>query len=539
MGKDREKKEVESSNSKVSKIAVAFLALFLIVTLSAPIWDNDFWWHIATGKDILANGRIPETDNFTFASEYSPERHELLESSVTLKGNWLAQVIFYAIFKYTGPYGIIALRIFLFLSIFFLIFRWAKNYQCNNFVILLLLFIAGQTSSHFTGDRPQLFSFLFSVIMVYFLDQFSNIQESKKQYKFFLILPPIMILWANSHRGFVLGSALLTVYFATELFRIILSKKDKSKNYLLRLTVLIILTVLASLINPNTYKAYLFVFKLEGSALQKGMSEYISPIKLGLAIASYWIYVAISISAIAVGVKKANPIHISLTIFLFLISLSAFRYIPFLIFITIPFVSIQLTRIINNNRGISAILSRYGMPCLIILILGVSFFNCKGKLFASIKDPVEKFRFPVRAASFIKNAHPKGNLFNHFNWGGYLIWRLYPEHKVFVDGRTLNLRALTDYTYMLWDIPEAPILLDHYKITIIAMPATSPRTGEFYTILNYLAMSDQWHLVYYDETSVVFLRGIENAQLTEKFSIPKNKAYRHVIMLGEDMQRRR
>ncbi len=39
------------------------------------------------------------------------------------------------------------------------------------------------------------------------------------------------------------------------------------------------------------------------------------------------------------------------------------------------------------------------------------------------------------AAAFIRDDLPAGNMFNSYNWGGYLLWEL-PHVPVFIDGRT-------------------------------------------------------------------------------------------------------
>jgi hypothetical protein len=48
---------------------------------------------------------------------------------------------------------------------------------------------------------------------------------------------------------------------------------------------------------------------------------------------------------------------------------------------------------------------------------------------------IERQHFPAGAVAYLQ-AHPiNGPLFNHYDWGGYLIWKLYPSTRVFIDGR--------------------------------------------------------------------------------------------------------
>jgi hypothetical protein len=60
-------------------------------------------------------------------------------------------------------------------------------------------------------------------------------------------------------------------------------------------------------------------------------------------------------------------------------------------------------------------------------------------LFVTLKNPsleiTDNGRFPANAVNFLKEKKLGGNIFNEFNWGEYLIWHLYPQCKVAIDGR--------------------------------------------------------------------------------------------------------
>jgi hypothetical protein len=52
---------------------------------------------------------------------------------------------------------------------------------------------------------------------------------------------------------------------------------------------------------------------------------------------------------------------------------------------------------------------------------------------AALRQLIDK-RFPEQASSFIESHRIEGPLYNSYNWGGYLIWRL-PLLPVSIDGR--------------------------------------------------------------------------------------------------------
>ena len=94
-------------------------------------------------------------------------------------------------------------------------------------------------------------------------------------------------------------------------------------------------------------------------------------------------------------------------------------------------------------------------------------------------------------------------MFNTYNWGGYLIWSLYPRVPVFVDGRTdlyaLNSQVLDDYTAVHWVRPGWEQILDRYGVGFVI----TERTGLLDTML---AQADGWQATYHDEISAIYVR---------------------------------
>jgi hypothetical protein len=113
---------------------------------------------------------------------------------------------------------------------------------------------------------------------------------------------------------------------------------------------------------------------------------------------------------------------------------------------------------------------------------------------------------PLEAASYMQAREWDGQMFNTYNWGGYLIWSLYPEKPVFVDGRTdlyaLNGQVLEDYVAVHWLRPGWQQVLDRYGIGF----AITERTG----LLDLaLAEAEDWDEVYRDDLAVIYVRAEE------------------------------
>ncbi|RME56323.1 hypothetical protein D6779_10780, partial [Candidatus Parcubacteria bacterium] len=72
---------------------------------------------------------------------------------------------------------------------------------------------------------------------------------------------------------------------------------------------------------------------------------------------------------------------------------------------------------------------------VVVVFLGLALLKGYAVTRPAFVESVIGAQFPADAVAWIKENHPQGNLFNEYNWGGYLIWAL-PEYPVAVDGRT-------------------------------------------------------------------------------------------------------
>jgi hypothetical protein len=110
-------------------------------------------------------------------------------------------------------------------------------------------------------------------------------------------------------------------------------------------------------------------------------------------------------------------------------------------------------------------------------------------------------QFPVRAVEYLRQHPLPDPMYNTYGFGGYLIWSL-PEHKVFVDGRADVYErggAFADYLQVADLHPAAFAVLLSYGIQSCFLK----RDEQLATAL---AASPEWHRVYSDDLSVLFIR---------------------------------
>jgi len=139
-------------------LAVFVLFLFFLISfLQRNVYNNDFWWHLATGKYITENRALPQNDPFSYTSSETQSTRR----TTVLKGYWLAQVFFYKVYSLWEEQGIIFLRALLMLMFLFFIFLTIKKQGASDLLALLLVAGVFIFSRGSVGERPQLFTFFF------------------------------------------------------------------------------------------------------------------------------------------------------------------------------------------------------------------------------------------------------------------------------------------------------------------------------------------------------------------------------------------
>ena len=121
----------------------------------------------------------------------------------------------------------------------------------------------------------------------------------------------------------------------------------------------------------------------------------------------------------------------------------------------------------------------------------------------------------MEAAKFLEEHRIASRLFNSYPNGGFLIWRLWPQEKVFIDGRAMGDEVFKDFYRIAYNVVDDPLVAARANCSIAMASRPSPllegfeySSGEPY--MSVAAMSDpqqrDWTLVFQDETGAVFMR---------------------------------
>src|SRR6266478_1171585 len=159
-----------------------------------PTTDPDMWWHLRTGELIVTQG-IPRQDTFSFTV---PGREIIAHE-------WLSEAYMWLAYTAAGLSGVAIAYALLPALAFALVYR-----SCDGrpYAAGTLIALAAFTASPWNGAKPQLFNLVFLASFILVLARARRTARRAP----LLALPPLALVWANLHSGYLVGIVLLLVY---------------------------------------------------------------------------------------------------------------------------------------------------------------------------------------------------------------------------------------------------------------------------------------------------------------------------------------
>lgn len=549
---------------KKYSIVLAFLiffATFLYVLSSSKLFDSDFWWHITTGRQIVVTGTIPDDDPFTYTEHLSENRNLLpVRKDFILKQYWLAQVIFYLIFDSLGPAGILLLRGLILTSVLFLITWRLKQWDVSFYIIFISVFLVYLDIIRCTGERPVLFTILFSPLTFYLLEEFkqrATRDTPKSSGEILFLLIPLMLLWANLHGGFIIGNIIIAVYIAAESIKILTRKITFGKRGTIIFYTATVTALLVSLINPTGWNAFSIALSPAYKFLELGVQEYQSPFVLYFKKLTSINYGFVAMAALYLVIlivrnRKLDLSHFILLTGLLIMGYKGARYTIYYTSIAAMILGRETDIIIQHllrKKLSDEMMKRLVAVFSVVTLLSSIFFFIGVVKFKWIKLDIARGSYvPVSAVNFIEGNRLPGNIMNSHPYGGYLAWRLYPWKRTFIDTRWLNYAVQSEYAWIMGAVDsiqtqeieegKTPLwkrLLDHYDINVVMLD-TLDVYGTVPRLTFALAQDDEWVPVYTEPIAVIFIRDVpKNSDIIETFRLTKENVFNTVVSIAAQM----
>lgn len=513
-------------------VLVLFFIYFFISLVKIPLYNNDFWWHIANGRYISETHSLPDEDPFAYTTNKGPSQRK----SVILKGYWLAQLAFFEIFDEWGAGGIIILRAFVLILFLYFIFLNIRKQRTSFLLSLFLVTCVFVIAKESGGERPQLFTFLVFSVTYYLLEDLRS-GRSKRAW----IIPFLVMMLSNMHPGYIVCILLMSVYVVGEGLRRYV-KKDIKGGIFAPLLALLGLTVVLSMFNPLGVTMLTRPFSSLSGDFSRSIVEFMPTFKLYIdkvmpVHIPYIFFLALSLLVLRYR-KEAEPSHILALLLFTAMSIIAARFVIFYMAVSAPILGNLLMRLKDKRmlmrvkeyvRGKELIV----YFCVAVVMVGAIFFKIPSLIRYGFRENTE-FSVPSRAADFLARADIRGNMFNEYGFGGYLIWRLWPAKKVFIDGRLLDESILYEYNAISSAVQYRNETweqrMERYDITHVVMPPLSPN-GDIYPLVETLFDKDDWTLIYYDHLTLIFIKkGPENAEIIQEHGTKKEDGLNTIIV---------
>lgn len=507
---------------------VLFVCIFLwTLSMGAKLLnDGDTGWHIVTGNIIIKTMQVPSSDPFSYTNPGIPwTAHE-----------WLAEVIMSAAHSLGGLNAVVAGTAFIIALTFYLLYRYLVYMGIRPLASALITVLATSVSTLHWLARPHVLSFPLTLAFIAALDSYQRGKTDR-----LIFLPLLMVFWVNVHGGYILGIMLLCLYIGGNLL-MALFQEDERAGYLRkakRIGIITAVTLAAACLNPHGPEIFYFPFHLVGRGyIMDNVQEWLSPdfhVNKPFELMMF-----IFITAFVMSKKRPDVFEGGAALMLLHMSLYSARYIPLMALIVTPAVAGRIVEVLDRlfdwGGGVKAIKTvgervrriaantarmevRFSGPFWVAAVSMVCLYMALSGGFDYRYNPE---RFPIRAMDFAIKHHINGNMFNNDGWGGYIIYRAYPEYRVFFDGRSdmYGVEFMKEYIKVARAKLGFREVLDKYGVDWVIYNANAP-------LCRLLAESGDWKLVYADETANILLKDIpENRQLIEKYKgahfVPKD-----------------
>lgn len=490
----------------------AFATVYALLAGLRTLTDYDLGWQLATGRWIVQHHQIPSTEFLSYTAHGQPWIYPVL-----------SQVFFYLTYS-LGGYTLLSWTGAVVCLAVTLVLLWRGSLIAPVLVVLATPLIALRAQ-----PRADMFTLLLFAVFVSVLWRNHLCVETVPMWT----LPMLMVLWVNLHLGFVSGLIAVAVYGIAESIDEVrvYNRDDPRLQRVARASIWLALTFLATLLNPwgwNIYRA--LIRQDEAMAFhQHWIGEWAStPISWESARNALQpggsggaLLVLLAISAVTVAIALHRR-HFSAAILLVGASCLAIRYVRFQAVFACVSVVISASLLssayerLRARRKLLTTIALFAFSASTATAIWRSADIVSGRKYlrgtgTSSFGAGLSWWFPEGAANFIERERIPPNLFNTYNLGGYVTWRLSPTYLDYIDGRAIPFgpelfRRQDQLTRMPPDSTEWQQESDSRGINSMLVSLARYDGLQFFPVLKQYCESDTWIPVYLDEVSAVFVR---------------------------------
>lgn len=415
-----------SDFQKLLTIAVLFYCLIALVLFAQrPPVSYDGYWHLKMGQDLLQYGLSPWIDHYSFTFQNKeittvPVPFQLaLAFLVNLAGE---------------PSGFIYIKVIYVTLLMTVMFWYFRKINAPWLVVVLVMpFIVYFVNIRLIV-RPEIFSNVLCVVgMILYLN--AKQYFSTRQFIFICIL---LLFWVNYHSP-IIGYIVIFGLFLDKAIELI-TKTNKDLNWskwaIWGSTIFII-----GALKHNGHHFIFTMFSLLSEDYSKYIKEYFRSSNLYSSSIMLYIFWAVSVYLVVWSLYKKQFGFALICAILTYFSWTTLRLVTSAVVVNVCILSYYLSQVsVESFTKLKPYLSK-SMISISAIVAIYGYYTIADLLYSDFRNRQysEQFtnkHYPVQVTSYLKHYRDGGNILNLLSNGGYLIYQLSPQYKIYIDGRT-------------------------------------------------------------------------------------------------------
>jgi hypothetical protein len=489
---------------------LTLLAVFTIALSS--LTEFDFWWYLKSAELMLQTRSVPATDPFSYTATGRPWINHM----------WASQLAILALWRSGGSLLLIVLKGLIVAATFGVTLLTMGRRGTHPTAAAAAVLVAAWAGWEFWDVRPQLVTYFLLAVFLYLLEP-----GWERRPGTLVWLPLLVVPWANLHAGFVTGPAVVgLVGLGTALPLLVQAERRREGWRVLgRAAAVVAASGLAGLVNPYGLRAVLFPLEVVNTRLfMSSTAEWFSPNFHNPAYRGLELMLVLLVPAFAWGRARLRAADVLLALTFAHLALSSVRHTPLFAVAVAPLLADGLEGAVRElwaRRApalhVAGALRRH-VPSLSPAILSAEaplaiaafcIFVGVASAWIGFLDPLRnpflqdlnERRYPVQTMAFIKHERLPAPVFNAYAWAGYELWRLYPDYRVFIDGRT--------HVYgreVLQDFLEVTTVGDRWRTVLDKWNVQTVLASRYSQLTQVLLAVGGWRLVFTERETAVFVR---------------------------------
>lgn len=469
-------------------------ALVVLACVTYRVYDPDLWQHLTVGREIWRTHAIPHIQLWTWPTHGAPD----------VLPSWLFRAMLWPFWAAGEVHGVFAWRWLTTLATFALLWRAARHAGGTGLVPIVALVWCALLWRARSQARPETLAAILLAAEFLLLEARRRALTQGRPSRHAWGVVPLALVYANAHISYYLGFVVLGAYLLDDLIR--------RRAHAQELALVLLAAAAVSFVNPFGWRALAQPFEYFLSGRYEPIFATIGelqPIDWGVNLVNGLPLFLPLLVIGAIAHARRRGLDLAQVVILATClpqALASQRFVGYLAVCAAPFFARDLGTLLADVRWPEWL----RMPRHRVMLTATT---CVALVIPDLARPGLGLgygfvwnQYPVRACDWIERHDVRGRAFNPFSYGGYLLWRFYPDSTrlPFMDIHQAGTRRIRyEYAWVSQDSVAWRTLDERWRFDWIVMMRSA---GSRRDIVDVLDADSTWALTFADDVAVVYLR---------------------------------